>query len=243
MLMSVNTSRNYHDGTLEGFRERPEKGNGFVPHTYTRNGKYISCSEAKRIINADSKVLVYWKKRGITDIDEIARRESERRSNRQRGFLRETDDGRMVTAAQFAKEQGVTYHTVISYLRHHDFSLKGFANRGHSRVNPKKYPHTALGVAKTAREWSQHFDISIDIVKNWLWKHGNQMDGFETRPTKCIQVLFRGKVRTFAEIAKMLHGTVSQVRCYYYNHGNTFKGFNPKRGRGRIKGTCKKKTA
>lgn len=179
------TVSHYHwwHGSLEHFRERPPKGtgNGIKPHTYTRNGAFVSMQDARSISGMSGNTIKKYSQRyGTNDICEIVRRHKAEVEAKNLSNSHETDDGRKVSLSDFAKENGVSYNAVSMWARRHG-SLRGFANRDYSRLNPKRYPHSGLGVSKTIREWAEIFGCKKSIVKSWLHKHGKDMNGFNGR--------------------------------------------------------------
>ena len=227
----------YHKGSLEGFRDRPPKGtgNGIVPHTYSHKGKICTIPEAIQKVIGGQPTLVRWHKQGYTDLDEINRMERQRRQNALEARKHTTEDGRRMTIAEIAKEAGVTSNTVSCYLRNHKGSLKGFSKRGHSRINPRKYLHSEMGVSKTAKEWAAFYGVKVDNIKVYLNKHNRQMDGYVPCPRLGrpeIVVEMNGKKATLRQWAQHIGASLRQVVGYYYNHGHSLEGFGKsKRGR------------
>ena len=213
----------YHNGSLEGFRDRPKAGEGSIkPHTYTKGGKFVSAREAYKLVSGSSTALQYWRNRGVTDIDEINRLQRERREKRRRRLLYVADDGKEYTTAEYAEAQGVSVNTVSQWLKNHDGSLKGFAMRLGSRVNPSKYPHSGLGVSKTMAEWAKHFRVSRETVKHYLYKHGRTMDGFKSRPLK--RYAYMGKRLTVHAWALELGIDWRKINRYLKRHNGSMEG-------------------
>ena len=212
----------YHNGTLEGFRDRPLQGNGIKPHTYTKDGKFVSAGEAHTLTLGGGTALLYWRNRGVTDIDEINRRQREKQENRRRASLHIADDGKEYTPAEYAKAQGVPICTVAQWLRHHNGSLKGFTTRKGSRVNPTKYPHTGLGVNKTVREWAKHFGVSEETIKGYLYTHGRTMDGYKSRTMK--RYAYMGKRLTVHAWAIELGIDYRKINRYLKRHNGSLEG-------------------
>lgn len=220
--------------TLEGFRDRPLKGKGLKPHTYTHNGSFIAVIEAMHIAHMSWATLnACRRKYGVNDIDEIRRRYDAEREKRRQAFMVKVPDGRLVTIGQFAKEQGVSRNTVACWL-HRKGSLKGFSKRGHSRINPTLYRHTGLGMAKSARKWAEYFHCSKECIKKWLYDHDRDLAGFEDRRTheRPLIIYFKGKKRSVKEWAQVFG--VTRIRLYnYYRRNHSLKGFDPKMKQGR----------
>lgn len=223
--------------SLDGFRDRPAKGtgNGIKPHTYTRNGAFITLTEAQRVSGlCQTDMKRYREKYGTNDIDAIRRhREAELEQVRQTR-LKVMEGGRMMTLTEYAKEQGVTYNAVALWVARKG-TLKGFTKRGASRVNPNLYHHSGLGISKTQKEWAQYFKCSVPTIKLWLRRHNRDLDGFEAHRsnTAPIVVIYKGKRRTLSDWARRLG--VSYVRLYKYfsKHNRSLKGFDPTRKQGR----------
>ena len=218
--------------SLDGFRDRPAKGtgNGIKPHTYTRNGAFITLKEAQRVsgmYQADMKR--YREKYGTNDIDEIRRhREAEMEQVRQTR-LKVMEDGRMMTLTEYAKEQGVTLGAVKSWL-YRKGTLKGFTNRGASRIHPTLYRHSGMGESKTKKGWAQYFKCSVPLINYWLKKHGRDLIGFEKR-RMTISATYKGK--KLSEWASRFGVSYSRVYIYYRNHNRSLKGFDPSSKKGR----------
>lgn len=223
---------NRRHGTLEGFRERPKKGNGIKPHTFSRNGEFISVQEAHDISKMSKSLLGRYSKLGITDIEEIMKIQKQRVEDAKR--LYPTDDGRMVTQAQYARERSVTYQTVAQYVKTHG-TLVGFTSRGHSRYNPKQFLHEGRGESKSAKGWAAEFGCSVAYVKIWAAAHDGKIDGLESRKMSCIRrVEWNGRVATLTEWARILGVPKYKTHNYYHNHG-TLEGFGTRRvGRPRM---------
>lgn len=113
-------------GTLDGFRDRPLSGNGIKPHTYTYRGEYITIREAAKY-GVQPIRMQEFKRQGIFDVEKMV--ELINKQKEASKILHRTDDGRMMTAAEFAREKGVTSNTVHMYLRNHEGSLAGFVER------------------------------------------------------------------------------------------------------------------
>lgn len=229
----------YHNGSLEGFRNRPKKGyNGIACHTYTHKGKFIDVKKLGDLVLGGYPTLIRWHKQGYTDIEEINRLEAKRRDKALDAKRHLLDDGRRMTISQVAKEAGVTNNTVSLYLRNHHGSLKGFFTRGYSRVNPKKYPDNTTGICKTVKEWAQHYNVSLSYIKGYVTHHRGTMDGFANRPLRShgkkpsVFVTMNGRKATLREWSKILKQPYLRVSGYYYNHGHSLEGFG-KRKRGR----------
>jgi len=214
--------------SLEGFRERPAKGtgNGIKPHTYTRNGSFITLQEAQRVSGMGQPDMKrYREKYGTNDIDAIRRhREAEIEQARQKR-LKVVDDGRMMTLTEYAKEQGVTLSTVTSWL-YRKGTLKGFSARGASRVHPTLYRHSGMGKSKTMKEWAKYFKCSVPLIKTWLKNHGRDLIGFENRRVN-ISATYNGK--RISEWASRFGVPYLRVYYYYRKHNRSLKGFNPTR--------------
>ena len=221
--------------SLEGFRERPAKGtgNGIRPHTYTRNGVFIHCTEALRAVGmATNTIHALMDKYGTNDIDEIRRRRDAERAQAVARF--ETDDGRLLTVAEYAKEQGTTKNAVLLWARRKG-SFKGFTGRGRSRLNPTLYPHSGLGMEKSATEWARYFKCGLDSVKSWLHHHDCTMTGFEKRKRHRSykrSATYNGEKLSLAEIAQKIGVPYVRLYHYYIQHGD-IDGFDPKRKQGR----------
>lgn len=218
--------------SLEGFRERPAKGtgNGIKPHTYTRNGAFVTLTEAQRVSGISRKDMKkYREKYGTNDIDEIRRRRDADLKQIRQMRLKVMEDGRMMTLSEYAKEQGVTLGAVSSWL-YRKGTLKGFTNRGASRVHPTLYRHSGMGVSKTMKEWAQYFKCSVSIIKTWLKKHGRDLIGFENRRVT-ISATYKGK--RISEWASRFGVSYLRVYYYYRKHNRSLKGFNPSRKHGR----------
>ena len=218
--------------SLDRFRERPAKGtgNGIKPHTYTRNGEFITMQEAQRVSGMnESTMKKFREKYGTNDIDEIKRhREAELEQIRQ-ARLKVMEDGRMMTLTEYAKEQGVTLSAVTSWL-YRKGTLKGFKNRGASRVHPTLYRHSGMGLSKTKKGWAQYFKCSVPLIKTWLKNHGRDLIGFEKRRVT-ISVTYKGK--KISKWASKFGVSYSRVYNYYRNHNRSLKGFDPTRKQGR----------
>lgn len=219
--------------SLEGFRERPAKGtgNGIKPHTYIRNGKYLNCVEASRYSRMTQQTLKKYRAIYDTaDIDEIMRRREKELEEMKIRY--ETDDGRKMTISEFAEAQGVTKNAVSMWLRRKG-SLKGFSGRWYSRLNPKLYVHSGLGVSKSLKEWAQFFKCSKECIKVWLRQHGQDIKGFESRKKRNqIVVPHNGESGTIAEWARRYGVTHVRVYNYYARH-KSLEGFDPARKQGR----------
>lgn len=220
--------------SLEGFRDRPAKGtgNGIKPHTYTHNGEFIHCYEAAKVSGIDlSSLQKFREKYGITDIEEIRRRRDEERAQSVARFT--TDDGRLLTVAEYAKEQGATKNAILLWARRKG-SFKGYTGRGRSRLNPTLYPHSGLGVAKSASDWARYFKCSLDSVQSWLHHHDRTMTGFEKRkgPRTHRSATYNGEKLSLAEIAQKIGVPYVRLYHYYIQHGD-IDGFDPKRKQGR----------
>ena len=224
----------YHrrHGNLEGFRDRPLKGNGIKPHTYRRNGEYISIPEAVKATGLSVDTLSKYSRLGIVDVEEIISTQQRKREARTRVI---TSDSGPVSPSEYARTMGVTANTVYQYIKHHG-DITGFETRGPSRVNPKRYPHSGLGVSKTLNEWAEHFKCSRSYIKTWIHAHGGTMDGFEERNAgarRPVRVYHNGRQATLREWADILGVPYKKVKTYY-NHHRTLEGFGVvKRGRPR----------
>lgn len=217
-------------GSLERFRNRPTSGNGITPHTYTYRGAYIRICDACKRFRIRAPKLAEFKRSGITEIEEMLRLVNKRREERK--VLRRTDDGRLMTASEFAREKGVTRNTVYTYLRNHGGSLAGFDNRLVSRItidlpayDPKTGKETKVSkVAKKCR-------CGIDTVRNYYRKH-NTLNGFRKhlRSKAChgVKLKFRGEERSVAEWADIFRVSSALIRKYYNRHG-TLEGFDCRR--------------
>lgn len=168
----------YHR-SLDGFRDRLPYRAGQRPRIYTHKGIVIDARVASKLLHiSQTTMMEYRDKYKTSDIDEIKRLHYA--DVGKRIHLYETDDGRMVCLSDFAKENGVSYNSVFLWVKRHG-SLKGFAKRDYSRLNPKRYPHSGLGVTKTIKEWAEHFGCKKSNVKSWLHKHGKDLKGFKER--------------------------------------------------------------
>ena len=219
--------------SLENFRERPPKGagNGIRPHTYMRNGEFISIAEAARIAGVSRTTLTLYSQKGIFDVDEI--KESQQRKRQESLRVIPSDSG-LVTQTDYARKMNVSANTVYQYVNHHG-DLRGFTTRGHSRVNPKLYRHDGMGVAKSMKDWAEFFGCSCGYVKQWAYRHGQKMDGFKVRKAgrQPYQVEYDGKSATLKEWAEVLGIPINLVSGYYYRH-KTLDGIETrKRGRKR----------
>ena len=223
--------------SLDGFRDRPAKGtgNGIKPHTYTRNGAFITLKEAQRIscmCQADMKR--YREKYGTYDIDEIRRRRVEDIEEKRQKHLIVTPDGRKMTVSEYAKEHGASSNAVSCWL-YRKGNLNGFSTRGGSRVNPNLYHHSGLGVSKTIKEWTRYYKCSVHTIRIWLTHNNRDLNGFEYHRSRSapIVVTYKGKRRKLSELARRLG--VSHVRIYKYfrRHNRSLKGFDPTRKHGR----------
>ena len=218
--------------SLEGFRDRPAKGmgNGIKPHTYMRNGKYLNCVEASRYSRMTLQTLQKYRAIYDTaDIDEIMRRREKELEEMKIRY--ETDDGSKMTISEFAEAQGVTRNAVFMWLRRKG-SLKGFSGRWYSRIKPKLYVHSGLGVSKSVKEWAGHFKCSKECIKNWLRHHGQDLKGFENRKSNSIVVTHNGESGTLAEWAKRFGVSYLRLYRYFFKH-RTLEGFDPARKQGR----------
>lgn len=218
----------YHKrhGSLEGFRDRPKTGNGIKPHTFIKDGKFITIEEARRIAKMGSSLLGHYANLGICDVDEIMKIQQKRREESRKAYP--TDDGRMMTQAEYAQDRGVTYQTVAQYVKTHGI-LIGFTQRGHSRVNPKRYPHEGLGVSKTVKEWSRHFGCPASSIKIWLISHDKKMDGFEYRTHRNGRLVeWNGRTETLSEWARILGVPTYRTHNYYQLH-KTLEGFGTRK--------------
>ena len=223
--------------SLDGFRDRPAKGtgNGIKPHTYTRNGAFITLQEAQRVSGlCQTDLKRYREKYGTNDIDAIRRhREAELEQVRQTR-LKVMEDGRMMTLTEYAKEQGVTLSSVTSWL-YRKGTLKGFTTRGGSRVNPNLYHHSGLGVSKTMKEWTRYYQCSVHTIRAWLRNHNRDLNGFEDRricPAPIV-VTYNGKRRTLSDWARRLGVSYVRIYKYFSKHNRSLKGFDPTRKHGR----------
>lgn len=222
--------------TLDGFRDRPAKGtgSGIKPHTYTRNGVYLSINEAQRILGMSYTTLNNCRdKYGTHDIDEIRRRYDADQAEYLKTHSYETDDGRMMTPAAYAKELGVTYNAVALWVSRKG-TLKGYTTRGRSRLNPTQYPHSGLGVVKSIGEWAKHYAVDRECVKTYLRMHGRDMRGFETRKKRGnpLSITYNGRQCTIPDLARRL-GVKRSTLYHYYRTHRTLEGYNPRQKQGR----------
>lgn len=222
--------------SLDGFRDRPAKGtgNGIKPHTYTRNGAFVTLKEAQRVSGmGQTDMKRYREKYGTNDIDAIRRhREAELEQVRQTR-LKVMEDGRMMPLSEYAKEQGASLNSVYCWIRRKG-TLRGFSSRGASRINPNLYCHSGMGVSKSMKEWAQYFKCSVPTIKLWLRLHNRDLNGFEKRKRRSIHtaVTYNGKRGSLSYLAQTFG--VSYVRIYkYYSRHRTLKGFDPTRKQGR----------
>lgn len=220
----------YHKhGTLEGFRQRPPaNNNGLGPHTYTYKGEFVHVIEAARLCSISTNTLVLLRKNGLGSVEKI-REYLEKHRNVRKQF--KGPDGSLMTYRQIADKYGVSINTVIQFRKNHG-TLRGFENRGHSRINPKLYPHTGLGVSKSLKQWAHYFNAPEENVKRWISNHNQTVDGFENRRIFNIKVRYKGKSATFREWATILKRPLQSVKNYYKHH-RTLKGIplKPRRGR------------
>ena len=100
---------NRRHGTLEGFRDRPKQGEGRRPHTYTRNGKYISVTEVLRLTGMAPKTLKKYAEQGIVDADELMKA-----SRHKRGVVPKLipSDSGEVLVVDYAKQMGVSVNSL-----------------------------------------------------------------------------------------------------------------------------------
>ena len=223
--------------SLDGFRDRPAKGtgNGIKPHTYTRNGVFITLKEAMRLSGMNyGKMQKYREKFATTDIDEIRRRYDADLEQIRQARLIVTEDGRKMTVAEYAKEQGASLNAVYCWISRKG-TVRGFSSRGGSRVNPNLYHHSGMGLSKTMKEWAQYFQCSIPTIKLWLRRHNRDLDGFEDHrsSTAPILVTYKGKRRTLSDWARRLGVSYVRIYKYFSKHNRSLKGFNPTRKQGR----------
>lgn len=223
--------------SLYGFRDRPAKGtgNGIKPHTYMRNGAFITMQEAQRV---SGMCITHMKrcreKYGTNDIDEIKRRRDAELEQIRQMRMKVMEDGRMMTLTEYAKEHGVTLSAVTSWL-YRKGTIEGFTRRGGSRVNPNQYHHSGLGVSKTMKEWARYYKCSVHTIKLWLRLHNRDLNGFEDhrRYTAPIVVTYKGKRRTIPYLARRLGVSYGRIYNYFCKHNRSLKGFNPTRKQGR----------
>ena len=217
-------------GSLERFRNRPTSGNGITPHTYTYRGEYIRIWDACKRFRITNRKLAEFKRSGITEIEEMLRLVNKRREERK--VLRRTDDGRLMTASEFAREKGVTRNTVYTYLHNHGGSLAGFDNRLVSRITidlPAYDPKTGkeTKVSKVAKK----FRCDIDTVRKYYRKH-KTLNGFRKhlRSKSChgVKLKFREEERSVAEWADIFRVSSALIWKYYNRHG-TLEGFDCRR--------------
>lgn len=221
---------NRRHGTLEGFRDRPKQGEGRRPHTYTRNGKYISVTEVLRLTGMAPKTLKKYAEQGIVDADELMKASRYKRGVAPK--LIPSDSGE-VFVPDYAKQMGVSVNSLYLYISRHG-SLVGYTTRGASRLKPLLFPHNGLGVSKTIKEWAHFFNRSEGSIKSWLHLHGRTMDGYGTRKVvsrRHIMVALNGRPATLREWAQAQGEPYEKVKNYYYNH-KTLEGYGEgKRGR------------
>lgn len=223
--------------SLEGFRDRPAKGtgNGIKPHTYTRNGVFITPQEAQRVSGMyHTDMRRYREKYGTNDIDEIRRRRDADIEQRRLSRLLVTEDGRKMTVAEYAKEQGASLNAVYCWISRKG-SVRGFSSRGGSRVNPNLYPHSGMGVSKSMKEWAHYFKCSVPTIKLWLRLHNRDLNGFEIRKGQRVPIVvnFNGYRGTLSDLAHNLGVSYARIYKYYSTHHHSLKGFNPTRKQGR----------
>lgn len=217
-------------GNLERFRDRPLSGNGITPHTYTYRGEYIGIWDACKRFRLGNNQIYEFKRSGITKIEEMLRLLNKRREERK--ILHRTDDGRLMTVSEFAREKGVTCNTVYTYLHNHGGSLAGFDNRLVSRITtdlPAYDPKTGkeTKVSKVAKK----FRCDIDTVRDYYRKH-KTFKGFRKhlRSKAChgVKIKFRGEERRVKEWADIFRVSASLIWKYYNRHG-TLEGFDCRR--------------
>lgn len=223
--------------SLEGFRERPAKGtgNGIKPHTYTRNGVFITITEAMRLAGMKyEKLQKYREKYGTNDIAEIRRRYDADLEQIRQTRLIVTEDGRKMTVAEYAKEQGASLNAVYCWISRKG-TVRGFSSRGGSRVNPNLYRHSGMGVSKSIKEWAQYFKCSIPTIKLWLRLHDRDLNGFEFRKGRRVPIVvtYKGMRRTLSDWARRLGVSYARIFKYYSTHHHSLKGFDPTRKQGR----------
>lgn len=223
--------------SLEGFRERPAKdtGNGIKPHTYTRNGVFVTLQEAQRVSGMSQAYMKrYREKYGTNDIDEIRRHREAALEQLRQTRKKVMVDGRMMFLTEYAKEQGVTLSAVRSWL-YRKGTLKGFTSRGGSRVHPNLYPHSGLGVSKSTKEWAQYYKCSVPTIKLWLRLHNRDLNGFEDRRryNAPIVVTYKGKSITLSNLARSLGVPYRRIYNYFCKNNRSLKGFDPSPKHGR----------
>ncbi len=229
----------YHN-TLERFRDRPKKGsNGLSAHTYTYGGRFIDMTTARKMAKCSMSLLSSYHKRGITDLETIIKdRQTPYYVKNARKF--ETDDGRIMSVSDFAKENGEFRNSVACFAKVHR-TLKGYFNRGPSRIRPKKFPDTSKGIALTAREWAKKYHVSPYEIKYYVHSHLGKMDGFATRLQKPRLIIkYKGKPHTVRDLANVFNVPPWKIRNYFNQH-KTMKGFDPARTIGKPKNRSKSK--
>lgn len=222
-------------GSLDGFRRRPSNGNGIIPHTYTYKGQHIRIQDAVERFGVRYARMIEFRRLGITDVEKMVELINKRKEANK--VLHRTDDGRMMTAAEFAREKGVTSNTVHMYLRNHKGSLAGFDSRLVSRItvdypiiDPKTGMETSL--YKVAKECG----CTVRTVRRYFRRH-NTLNGFRKhlRGKAChgVKLKFRGEERSVKEWADIFRVSSALIRKYYNRHG-TLEGFDCRRkNRGR----------
>lgn len=216
--------------SLDGFRDRPAKGtgNGIKPHTYTRNGAFITLHEAQRVSGMDLTGLKrYREKYGTNDIDAIMRhREAALEQVRQTRLI-VTEDGRKMTVAEYAKEHGASLNSVYCWISRKG-TVRGFSSRGGSRVNPNLYRHSGMGVSKSMKEWARYFKCSVPTIKLWLRLHNRDLNGFENRRVTRTAT-YKGK--KISEWARRLGVSYMRIYKYFSKHNRSLKGFDKENGK------------
>lgn len=222
-------------GSLDGFRRRPSNGNGIIPHTYTYKGQHIRIQDAVERFGVRYARMIEFRRLGITDVEKMVELINKRKEANK--VLHRTDDGRMMTAAEFAREKGVTSNTVHMYLRNHKGSLAGFDSRLVSRItvdypiiDPKTGMETSL--YKVAKECG----CTVRTVRRYFRRH-NTVDGLKEhlrgKNGHSIKVEYNGEKKRFIDWAAFFGVNDNSVRKYYNRHG-TLEGFeNRKKSRGR----------
>lgn len=222
--------------SLDGFRDRPAKGtgNGIKPHTFSYKKAFVSIEDAERISGLSYSTLKRWMEDfRISDIEEIRRRFDENAKERRELHVYETEDGRKVTITQFANEQGATFNAVSCWLSRKG-TLKGFAERGHSRVNPKLIPHSGLGISKSLRGWMEYYHCTRDSIKGYIYHHNMDMNGFERRQKRGRpkHITVEGSTVSLAETARRMGVPYINLYMHYRRHG-TVSGYGTNMRRGR----------
>lgn len=222
-------------GNLNGFRRRPSNGNGIIPHTYTYKGQHIRIQDAVKRFGVRYARMIEFRRLGITDVEKMVELINKRKEANK--VLHRTDDGKMMTAAEFAREKGVTSNTVHMYLRNHQGSLAGFDSRGVSRVTTD----CSIIDPKTGRKTSPYklakrYGCTIKTVKRYFRKH-NTVRGLREhirgRHGHGIKIEYHGEKKRFVDWAAFFNVSDALVRKYYNRHG-TLEGFESrKKSRGK----------